>query len=170
MSYLVSVIKRRSYTYIKEKCWPSLNLNVKLKSLHVLNLEVSVRSDEKVLWEWVFPGTIFLRTLTATHLSAVTTPRLSSLENRQALPANSLCQVFCAHSFMSIVISHISFCISLFSLVIFEHLSRSVLHCRLLRMLDKCSSARFQRKQPQYSLTHSDKWTKKINCIIHNKF
>lgn len=98
MSYLVSVIKRRSYTYIKEKCWPSLNLNVKLKSLHVLNLEVSVRSDEKVLWEWVFPGTIFLRTLTATHLSAVTTPRLSSLENRQALPANSLCQVFCASS------------------------------------------------------------------------
>ena len=149
-----------------------LNLNAKLKSLHVLDLEVLVRSDEKVLWEWVFPGTIFLRTLTATHLSAVTTPRLSSLvgENRQTLPANSLCQVFCAPSFMSIVISHISFCISLFSLVIFEHLSRSVVHCRLRRMLDKCSSARFQRKQPQYSLTHSDKWTHNINCIIHNKF
>ena len=72
---------------------------------------------------------------------------------------------------MSIGVSHISFCISLFSLVIFEHLSRGVLHCRL-RMLDKCSSSdRFQRKQPQYS-THSlipIKWTQKINSIMYFK-
>ena len=149
--YFVSVINKSWHIHL-EKCYPSFNLNVKLKSLHVLNLEVLVRSDEKVLWEWVFPGTTFWGH--SQQLTCLLLPHLAWVNLLVKL------QILFVKYFVTLLLCQLLFLTSRFvfrfflSLYLNIYLVACCIVCRLLRMLDKCSSARFQRKQPQYSLTH----------------